>query len=335
MNQNNLNDFSPKKKKPLKQKIDVNYKSKQWLKLSGWNRFSYLTLTAFILTVVITFISPAWLPIEQSVTYGALPRETNDRLIFAQEESPQLREENQELQEQIEEPAIEEESPSEEPTTEEELAPSEEPAIEEEAPSEEPAIEEESPSEEPAIEEESPSEEPAIEEESPSEEPAIEEESPSEEPAIEEESPSEEPAIEEESAPSEEELPFEEAKKSLEEEIDERYEEWESEKTSSEISHSISAIATILTTIFIALLGTGILHIPYNRTVILVLGIITVFIQLNINVFLLDKTLAGYEILAEQGLSFKDKLESVETEEQLQEVREQFQELVLESLILE
>ena len=130
-------------------------------------------------------------------------------------------------------------------------------------------------------------------------------------------------------------MPFEEAKKSLQEEIDERYEEWESEKTGSEISHSLSAIATILMTSFITLLGMGVLQIPYQRTIILFLGIVTIFVQLNINVFLLDKTLAGYEILAEQGRTLQEKLESVETEEQLTEVREQFQELVIESLIIE
>ena len=127
-------------------------------------------------------------------------------------------------------------------------------------------------------------------------------------------------------------MPFEEAKKSLEEEINERYEEWESDKTSSEISHSVSAIATILMTIVITLLGAGLFQLPYRRTIILVLGLIAVFIQLNINVFLLEKSLAGYDILAEQGSTLKDKLETVETEEELNEVREQFQELVLESL---
>jgi hypothetical protein len=69
--------------------------------------------------------------------------------------------------------------------------------------------------------------------------------------------------------------------------------------------------------------------------IILILGIITVLIQLNINIFLLEKSLAGYEILAEQGLTLKSKLESVNTDEELTEIREQFQELILESIKIE
>jgi hypothetical protein len=240
MNQNNRQDVSLKKKKRLKEKINGNYQPGQWLRLSRWNRLGYL-ITVFIFTVVLTFLSPAWLPIGQSVAYSPLAKETNERLILAQEETQQLQEPEVQPEESATEPEVQ----------------------------------------------------------------------------------------------SEEELPFEEAKKSLEEEIDERYEEWESQKTSSEIFHSISAIATILMTVVITLLGIGLFELPYKRLIILVLGIITVLIQLNINIFLLEKSLAGYEILAEQGLTLKSKLESVNTDEELTEVREQFQELNLESITIE
>ncbi len=263
MNQNNRQDFSLKKKKGLKAKINSNYKPGQWLRWSHWNRFGNLTLTAFMFTVMIMLLSPAWLPIGHSVTDSALAKETNQRLILAQEETEERREEAAEPEESAEEEAAEPEE-----SAEEEAAEPEESA-------------------------------------------------------------------EEEESESEAEFSFEEAKKSLEEEINEKYEEWESEKTKSEISHSISAIATIIMTIFITLLGLGVLDIPYKRWIIFILGIITVFVQLNINVFLLEKSLAGYEILADQGLTLKTKLESVRTEEQLEEVREQFQELVLESLTIE
>ena len=55
----------------------------------------------------------------------------------------------------------------------------------------------------------------------------------------------------EEEGESGEELSFEEEKKELEENIDEHYEEWESRKTSVQISHSFSAITTIVLTIVI------------------------------------------------------------------------------------
>jgi DNA mismatch repair ATPase MutL len=278
MNQNNRQDFSLKNKKRLEEKINGNYKLGQWLRLIHWNRFGYLTLTAFIFPVLLTFLSSAWLPVGQSVAYSALGKETNERLILAQEETQQPREENQDLQKQIEESATEEEVPPEESATEEQVPP-EESATEEQVPPEESATEEE--------------------------------------------------------AQSEEELSFEEARKSLQEEIDERYEEWESQKISSEISHSISGIATILMMVFIILLGTGLVELPYKRLIIVILGIIIVLIQLNINIFILEKTLAGYEILAQQGLTLKSRVESVKTEEELKEVQEQFEELVLESLEIE
>jgi chemotaxis protein histidine kinase CheA len=300
MNQHNRQNFSFKKNKQLKKKINGNYRLGQWLKLSHWNKFGYLTLTAFIFTVVVTFLSPAWLSIGQSAAYKPLAKETNERLILAQEETQQPLEENQDLQEQIEEKTTEEKVQPQEEATEEEAQPQEEVTEEEVQPQEE-----------------------VTEEAVPSEESITEEEvQPQEE-------------VTEEAVPSEEELPFEEAKKSLEEEIDERYEEWESQKTRSEISHSISAIATILMTVVIVLLGSELFELPYKRLIILILGIITVLIQLNINIFLLEKSLAGYEILAEQGLTLKSKLESVNTDEELTEIREQFQELILESIKIE
>ena len=88
-------------------------------------------------------------------------------------------------------------------------------------------------------------------------------------------------------------------------------------------------------TIFITVLGTEVWQIPYRRVVILALGIITVFTQLNTGVFILEKRLAGYEILIEQGEILSNKLEDVETEEELTEIREQFQELILESIAIE
>ncbi len=250
--------FSLKKKKRLKETTNGNYKPLHELRLGGWNRFGSLTLVAFIFTVIVTFLSPAWLPTGQSVASHPLAQETNEILILAQEE---------------EEEAREEESPREE---------------------------------------------------------ATEEESPREEAT--EEAGAEESAGEEAGA---EELPFEEAKKSLEEAIDEKYEEWESQKTSSEVFHSISGIFIIIITVVITFLGSGLFDIPYKSLVILALGVAIIFIQLNINIFILEKSLAGYEILTGQGSLLKEKLESVRTEEELKELREQFQELVIESLATE
>ena len=259
MNQNNRQDFSLNNKKRLKEKINGSYQSRQWLRLSHWNRFAYLTLTACILTFILTLFSPAWLSTGKSVAYSPVTNGINERLILAQEETEEPREENQERKEQIEESTTEEEAESAE----------------------------------------------------------------------------EEVESREEEAESEGEFSFEEAKESLEEEIVERYEEWESKKTISQISHSISAFATILMTVIITLFGTDLFEIPYKKLIIVVLGVITVLIQLNVNVFLLEKSLAGYEILADQGLTLKGKLEYVRTEEELKEVREQFQELILESIVIE
>jgi heme/copper-type cytochrome/quinol oxidase subunit 4 len=155
---------------------------------------------------------------------------------------------------------------------------------------------------------------------------------------VRQESPKEETRSKEssqEETQSEQELSLEETRKSLEEEIHERYEEWESQRTGSEISHSISAIATIIMTVFIALLGTGLIALPHRRLIIIILATIAVLIQLNNNIFLLEKSLGGYQILEEQGSILKNKLKTASTDEELTEVREQFQELVIESINIE
>jgi heme/copper-type cytochrome/quinol oxidase subunit 4 len=265
-------------------------------KING-NRFSYLGVTAITLSVFLTISLSTWLAVGQSVAYNPLAREAKEGLILVQQESPT-------------EEAQPEESPTEEAQPEESLT--------------EEAQPEESPTEE-VQPEESPTEE-AQPEESPTEE-AQPEESPTEE-AQPEESPTEE-------AQPEKELSLEETKKSLEEEINERYEEWDSQRIGSEISHSISAIATIVMTVFLALLGTGFLALPYRRLIIIILAVITVLIQLNINIFLLEKSLGGYTILEEQGLILKNKLKTASTDEELTEIREQFEELVLESIEIE
>ncbi len=295
MNQKNPNNVSLVMKRVFNLKNQENWQLGQWLRLTRWSKFSYLSLTALTLTLVLTFFSSGWLPIGESFGYSV--QDVNQELILAQEE--------RELEESPE--AASEESPE---------AASEEPEESPEAASEEP---EESPE---AASEESP--------EAASEEPEESPEAASEEP---EESP--EAASEEREEGSGEELSFEEAKESLAEQIEERNEEWESAKNSSELSNIISAIATILMTIFITVLGTEVLQIPYRRAVILALGIITVFTQLNTGIFVLEKSLAGYEILSEQGEILKNKLEDVETEEELTEIREQFQELILESIAIE
>ena len=130
-------------------------------------------------------------------------------------------------------------------------------------------------------------------------------------------------------------MSFEEEKEALEEEIDERYEEWKSRKTRVQISHSFSAITTIVSTIVITLIGTGLFVIPAGRMVVLILGLVTVLIQLNSNIFLLGKSLAGYRIVEEQGLIIKEKLEDVKTEKELNQLKDIFRELTLDALSLE
>jgi hypothetical protein len=88
-------------------------------------------------------------------------------------------------------------------------------------------------------------------------------------------------------------------------------------------------------TVLIGLLGTGLLTLPHRRLIIIILAIITVLIQLNLNIFLLEKSLGGYQILEEQSLILKNKLKSANTDEELAEIREQFQELVIESINIE
>ena len=245
MNQNNRQNFSLNNRERAKEKIVGNYQPGQWLRLNHWRRFSYLTLAACIVTVVVTFLSPAYSSIGQSVANSPVVEGINEGLILAQEEEVESTEEEVE-------------------STEEEVE-----------------------------------------------------------------------STEEEVESTEEEVPFAEAKKSLEEEIDERYEEWEAKKASSVISHSISSFATILMTVVIAALGLELFEVRYKKQIIVILGLITVLIQFNVNIFLLEKSLAGYEILAEQGMNLKGKLEFVKTDEELTEVREQFQELVLESVAIE
>ncbi|NJM71743.1 MAG: MFS transporter [Scytonema sp. RU_4_4] len=138
-----------------------------------------------------------------------------------------------------------------------------------------------------------------------------------------------------EKPPQEQEVSLEEEKKSLGKEINESYEEWEAERTSSQTWHSASAIATIFITTGITLLGAGLFELPNKKLIIFILGIIAVFIQFNVNIFLLEKSIGGYKILEEQGSFLKSKVESVRTNNELSEVREQFQDLVLESKKLE
>ena len=177
-------------------------------------------------------------------------------------------------------------------------------------------------------------ESPEAEREPTEESPEAEREPTEESPEAERESEGEEESSEGERE-SEGELSFEQEKKALEENIDEHFEEWKSRKTSVQISHSFSAITTIVLTIVITLIGTGLFVIPSGRLVILILGLIAVLIQLNSNIFLLQKSLAGYTIVEEQGSFIKEQLEYVKTEKELIELKELFRELSLEALTLE
>ncbi|MCU0533679.1 MAG: hypothetical protein MUD14_07270 [Hydrococcus sp. Prado102] len=87
--------------------------------------------------------------------------------------------------------------------------------------------------------------------------------------------------------------------------------------------------------IALALLGTGLVALPHRKLIIIILATIAVLIQLNNNIFLLEKSLGGYQILEEQGSILKNKLKTASTDEELTEVREQFQELVIESINIE
>ena len=79
MNQKNLDNYSPKKQRIFKQKVN------------GWGKFKYLTLTTFMLSLILTFFSSAWLPTGES--FGYSPQDTNQEFIVAQEEERGEREE--------------------------------------------------------------------------------------------------------------------------------------------------------------------------------------------------------------------------------------------------
>jgi DNA mismatch repair ATPase MutL len=305
MNQKKQWDLSLNEKRLVKKKVNVNYKGRKWLRPSNWNRFSYLIATVVFLTISTTIVLPEWLTIREPLAYSALARGTNEAVIVAQQEtsSPEPKEEKGQT----------ETNPAEQP----ELPPDQgEPANPEELPAEQ--GESANPEELPAEQGES-----ANPEELPAEqgEPRNGAESQQEQ----EESPRGE-----ESQPDEE-MSFEAAKESLGEQISERYEEWEALRTTNQIWHSASAIATILMTVLITLLGLGLIDLPYRKLIIGGLGLITILIQFNVNVFLVEQGIAGYKILEEQGSILRDKLEFVSTDEELIEIREQFEDLILES----
>jgi DNA mismatch repair ATPase MutL len=307
MARQNQKDISLKNKKLLKGKINGNNREGNWLFASAGNRFGYLSIIAVILTVFVTISLSAWLAVGQSMAYSPLAREAKERLILVQQESPQE-------EAQPEKSSQEEAQP--EKSSQEEAQP--EKSSQEEAQPEKSSQEEAQP--EKSSQEEAQPEKSSQEEAQP--------EKSSQEEAQPEKSSQEE-------AQSEEELPLSEAKKSLEEEISKKYEEWESQRTSSEISHSFSAITTIVMTVLIAMLGVGLLTLPYGKQMIITFAIIAVLIQFNVNIFLLHKSLGGYKILEKQGITIKSKLVSARTNEELKEIREQFQELVLESINIE
>jgi DNA mismatch repair ATPase MutL len=318
MNQKKQWDLSLNEKRLVKQRVNGRYRERKWLRPTNWNRFGYLTAIGVFLTVSVTILLPEWLAVRGPLAYSASARGANEAVIVAQQEpsSPPPKEEKEET----------ETNPVEQP----ELPPEQgEPTNPEELPAEqgEPASPEELPAEqgEPANPEELPAEqgEPASSEELPAEqgEPTNEAESQQEQ----EESPGGE-----ESQP-EQEISLAAAKESLGEEINERYEEWEALRTTNQIWHSASAIATILMTVLITLLGAGVINLPYRKLTIGILGLITILIQFNVSIFLVEQGIAGYKILEEQGSILRDKLESVSTDEELIEIREQFENLILES----
>jgi hypothetical protein len=337
MARQNQKDISLKNKKLLKGKINGNNREGNWLLASAGNRFGYLSIIAVILTVFVTISLSAWLAVGQSMAYSPLAREAKERLILVQQESSQEEaqpEKSSQEEAQTEKSSQEEAQP--EKSSQEEAQP--EKSSQEEAQPEKSSQEEAQP--EKSSQEEAQPEKSSQEEAQPeksSQEEAQPEKS-SQEEAQPEKSSQEEAQPEkssQEEAQSEEELPLSEAKKSLEEEISKKYEEWESQRTSSEISHSFSAITTIVMTVLIAMLGVGLLTLPYGKQMIITFAIIAVLIQFNVNIFLLHKSLGGYKILEKQGITIKSKLVSARTNEELKEIREQFQELVLESINIE
>ena len=341
MVRSNPKDVSFKEERPLNnrrqlQKIMGNGNSRLYTWLRGikkgkFNRFSVIT---FILSVHFAISLSTQLAVAQSPATKPLAADINNESILVRQEFPQEEAQPEEsFGEEVQpEESFREEIPSEEPSREE-VQPEE--SFGEEAQPEESSREESEP--EGASREEVGSEESSREESEPEE--SSREESEPEESSREESEP--EGSSREESEPEgegegrEEEVPFEEAKETLEEAINERYEEWEAQKTSSEISHSVSAIATIVMTVIIAMLGTGLFPLPYAKLVMIVLATVSVLTQLHLNVFLLDESLAGYEVVEKQGSILREKLETARTSEEVNEIREQFEELAADSIAIE
>ena len=331
MVRSNPKDVSFKEERPLNnrrqlQKIMGNGNSRLYTWLRGikkgkFNRFSVIT---FILSVHFAISLSTQLAVAQSPATKPLAADINNESILVRQEFPQEEAQPEEsFGEEVQpEESFREEIPSEEPSREE-VQPEE--SFGEEAQPEESSREESEP--EGASREEVGSEESSREESEP-EESSREESEP-------EESSREESEPEGEGEGREEEVPFEEAKETLEEAINERYEEWEAQKTSSEISHSVSAIATIVMTVIIAMLGTGLFPLPYAKLVMIVLATVSVLTQLHLNVFLLDESLAGYEVVEKQGSILREKLETARTSEEVNEIREQFEELAADSIAIE
>lgn len=319
MIRSNPKDVSLKEGKSLNyrrqlQKImgNANRELYAWLrgiKRGKFNRFSIIT---FIVSVYFTVSLSTQLAVAQSPATKPLAADINNESTLARQEFPQ-----------------EETQP--EDSLGEEVQP--EDSSREEIPSEEPSREEVQP--EDSLSEEVQPEDSLGEEVQPGD--SSREELEPEESFREESEP--EDSSREESEPEgegrEEEVPFEEAKETLEEAINERYEEWEAQKTSSEISHSVSAIATIVMTVIIAMLGTGLFPLPYAKLVMIVLATVSVLTQLHLNVFLLDESLAGYEVVEKQGSILREKLETARTSEEVNEIREQFEELAADSIAIE
>ena len=361
MVRSNPKDVSFKEERPLNnrrqlQKIMGNGNSRLYTWLRGikkgkFNRFSVIT---FILSVHFAISLSTQLAVAQSPATKPLAADINNESILVRQEFPQEEAQPEEsfgeevqpeesFGEEVQpEESFREEIPSEEPSREEvqpeesfgEEAQPEESSREESEP--EGASREEVGSEESSREESEP--EGASREEVGSEESSREESEPEEssrEESEPEESSREESEPEGEGEGREEEVPFEEAKETLEEAINERYEEWEAQKTSSEISHSVSAIATIVMTVIIAMLGTGLFPLPYAKLVMIVLATVSVLTQLHLNVFLLDESLAGYEVVEKQGSILREKLETARTSEEVNEIREQFEELAADSIAIE
>ncbi|WP_156818106.1 hypothetical protein [Mastigocladopsis repens] len=284
----------------MKKKVN-GYRKRKWLKPINWNGY----LVVAILTVSIMILGSGLLAVGQPVASSTPQKGANEVWILAQQETKAPQAEESKNQTETE-PSKQQELPQ---TQKESANEAESQQKQGESPTREkpPQEQGESPTQEKPPQEQG---------ESPTQEKPPQEQG---------ESPTRE------KPPQEQEVSLEEAKKSLGKEINERYEEWEALRTSSQTWHSISAIATIVLTTVITLLGTALFELPYKRLVIFILGIITVLIQFNVNIFLLEKSIAGYKILEEQGLSLRSKVESVRTDNELLEVREQFENLILES----